>query len=129
MMPSMAFLSEAELVYDMRLELSNGPVRLFRNNVGLAFDQCGNAIRYGLCPGSSDLIGWRTRIVRPIDVGTEVAVFTAIEAKSPKGRLTELQTAFLDLVKRSGGLAGVARTLEEARAILGVDKPALVKVK
>jgi hypothetical protein len=115
-------LSEAALVHALRLELSQGPVRLFRNNVGLAVDSVGHHVRYGLCPGSSDLIGWRTRVIHPVDVGCEWAVFCALEAKHGRGRLSPEQQAFIDAVRRSGGLAGEVRTIEQARAILGVDR-------
>lgn len=111
-------MSEAALVHAIRLALSQGPVRLFRNNVGMAVDAQGNHIRYGLVPGSSDLIGWRTRIIRPVDVGCEWAVFCAIEAKSAKGTPSSDQVNFIHAVRAAGGLAGIARTVEDAKFIL-----------
>ena len=106
--------SEAELLYAIRLEPFEG-VRLFRNNVGTAMDSKGNFLRYGLCTGISDLIGWRTLVITPKDVGNELAVFCAIEAKSERGIMTATQGNFLKAVTAAGGFAGVVRTVEEAR--------------
>lgn len=75
-------------------------------------------VRLGL-EGISDLIGW-TR-VNLTDYGApsaELAVFTAIECKVGSRRPTPAQAAFLELVARSGGRSGIARSVEDARAIL-----------
>jgi len=72
-----------------------------------------------LCVGSSDLIGWRSVTVRPEDVGRRLAVFVAIEAKTGGARLTKEQRAFVEAVRAAGGLAGVARSVEDAAALLG----------
>lgn len=42
----------------------------------------------------------------------------AIECKARRGRAEEEQKAFLLLVQRHGGVAGIARTIEDAQAIL-----------
>ena len=76
-------------------------------------------MRYGLCKGSSDLIGWRSLTITPDMVGQTVAVFAAIEVKD-RGTPTPEQLHFIAQVQAAGGLAGVARTVAEAEAILGV---------
>jgi hypothetical protein len=76
-------------------------VRLFRNNVGMAWTRDGTPVRYGLCPGSADLIGWTVR--------DGVAVFTAVEVKTPRGVVSPEQRVFLDAVRDAGGIALVAR--------------------
>lgn len=101
----------------IRLEHGAGPARLWRNNTGALKDSTGRLVRYGLCPGSSDLIGLRTRIITEADLGYRFAQFVAIEVKD-QGRLTEQQRAFLAMVTQAGGLAGVARSPEDARTIL-----------
>ncbi|MFM2158570.1 MAG: hypothetical protein RLZZ124_1044 [Cyanobacteriota bacterium] len=101
----------------IRLEHGAGPARLWRNNTGALKDSTGRLVRYGLCPGSSDLIGLRTRIITETDLGHRFAQFVAIEVKD-QGRLTEQQRAFLAMVTQAGGLAGVARSPEDARTIL-----------
>jgi hypothetical protein len=111
---------------------SRHDVRLFRNHVGAGWTgraitssrreivMIANAQRctFGLAPGSSDLIGWRSIKITPDMVGKHVAVFVAIETKSPRGRLTPEQRAFIETAKRMGALAGVARSVEEATTIL-----------
>lgn len=103
----------------IRIEHGSGPARLWRNNTGALKDASGRLVRYGLCPGSSDLIGLRTRIITERDLGHRFAQFVAIEVKD-RGRLTEQQQAFITMVQQAGGLAGVARSVEDARRILGL---------
>lgn len=100
----------------IRLAVGSGPVRLWRNNTGALKDANGRLVRYGLAKGSSDLIGFTTRTITPDMVGQQVAIFTAIEVKD-KGRPTPEQLRFLEVVTAAGGLAGIARTVEEAQAI------------
>lgn len=101
----------------IRIEHGAGPARLWRNNTGALKDAQGRLVRYGLCPGSSDLIGLRTRIITEADLGHRFAQFVAIEVKD-RGRLTPEQERFIAMVQQAGGLAGVARSPEDARAIL-----------
>ena len=114
-----------ETAHQRRIMLahSRDDTRLFRNNVGVATYPDGEKVAYGLCPGSSDLIGWRTVAVTPDMVGKRVAVFAAIEAKTESGRLTLKQRNFLDAVRAAGGIAGVARTVEEAAEVLRQGQP------
>ena len=107
---------ERRIQADIQLA-ANGPARLWRNNTGALKDQRGQLVRYGLCPGSSDLIGYRTVVITPDMVGQRVALFCAVEVKD-RGRPTEQQVAFINLVQQAGGLAGVARSVPEALSIL-----------
>ena len=108
-------------------------VRLFRNNVGqgwvgqLISNKNGTVtlanarpLHAGLCDGSSDLIGWKTIEITPEMVGQKIAVFTAVEIKTEKGRPTEAQNNFLSVVNRSGGIGFIARNENEAVRGLGV---------
>jgi hypothetical protein len=95
-------------------------LKLFRNNTGAYKDKNGQFIRFGLCVGSSDLIGLRSVVVTPDMVGKRVALFAALEIKTEKGRPTADQTRFLHVVSEMGGLAGIARNEGDAAAILGV---------
>jgi hypothetical protein len=113
-------VSETELVREIMLNLSRKETRLFRNNVGTLQDVRGNFVKYGLAIGSSDLIGWRTITIMPKDVGNDLAVFAAVECKSPAGRVTKQQQAFIDTVIRAGGIGGVVRSLEDARRLLQI---------
>ena len=111
-------LSEQNIQQRIRLACSRGPTRLWRNNTGKLRDDSGRLVTFGLCPGSSDLIGYRSVTITPEMVGQTVAVFAAVEVKAPRGRPTAEQTAFLDHVSAAGGLAGIARSVEEAEEIL-----------
>jgi hypothetical protein len=92
-------------------------VRLFRNQVGCAQSD-GRWIRYGLTPGSADLIGWQSVTVTPEMIGRKLAVFTSIEVKAAQGKLTPEQDNWRRVVSSAGGAAGVARSVAEAAGIL-----------
>jgi hypothetical protein len=70
-------------------------------------DRKGRWVQYGLCVGSSDLIGW---------YGPR---FVALEVKSSTGSLTPAQSAFLEAVRKAGGIGACVRSVEEARVALG----------
>ena len=108
---------EAKVQNDIRIACGAGPARLWRNNTGALKDAQGRLVRYGLCPGSSDLIGLRQVTITPDMVGQTIAVFTAIEVKD-RGRATPEQQAFIAMVQAAGGLAGIARSVDDARTIL-----------
>lgn len=122
-------MGETTILKKIQITASKVGARLFRNNVSLAW--ASNNIRRftkrqtitiqvnpgdiilfnarpihaGLCEGSSDLIGWKTI--------NGVAVFTACEVKTPRGRTSQKQQWFLDAVNKSGGLAFVARSEDD----------------
>jgi hypothetical protein len=98
--------------------LSRGDLRLFRNNVGTARTGDGRFIRFGLHPGSPDLIGWRRCVITPDMVGQTLAVAVGIEVKTTKGRVTSEQAAFLGHMQDFGALAGVARSADEALRLI-----------
>jgi hypothetical protein len=111
-------VSEQQIQQHIRLTCSTGATRLFRNNTGTLRDQHGRPVQFGLCKGSADLIGWRTVTVTPEMVGTAIAVFTSIEVKTATGRLRPEQQQWLDAVRAAGGIAGVARSVSDAEALL-----------
>jgi hypothetical protein len=111
-------LSEQRIQQEIRLALSRGPVRLYRNNTGTLRDQHGRPVSFGLARGSADLIGWRTVTITPDMVGQQVAVFTSIEVKSATGRLRPEQRQWLEAVQAAGGIAGVARSVEDAQSLI-----------
>ena len=136
-------MTEQQTQQQIRLALSRGPVRLWRNNVGTGWAGAtttvttanlgqlraslrpgdviirnGRPLHAGLCIGSSDLIGLRSMTVSPAMVGRQVAVFAAVEVKSATGRLKPEQSAFIDQVWQMGGLSGVARSVNDAAGIL-----------
>lgn len=110
--------AEQTIQQQIRLACSTGPTRLWRNNTGALRDVNGQLIRFGLCEGSADLIGYTTVEITPEMVGQRLAVFTAVEVKSRTGRPTPQQAAFLEHVKAAGGRAGIARCIADAHQIL-----------
>ena len=113
--------SEQSIQQHIRLTCSTGATRLFRNNTGTLRDQHGRPVSFGLAKGSADLIGWRTVTITPEMVGQQVAVFTSIEVKTATGRLTPEQRQWLAAVETAGGIAGVARSVEDALRITTAD--------
>ena len=75
-------------------------------------------MKYGLCVGSSDVIGWTQHRVTDADIGRLIAVFTAIEVKPDGEYPTPEQCDFIDAVRAHGGIAGVAVSPEQALAIV-----------
>lgn len=91
---------------------------LFKNEVGMAYTKDGFPIRFGLCKGSSDLIGWRPLKITGDMVGKTIAQFCAVEVKKNKKgsyRATKEQLAFLNAVKASGGFGVVADCIEDLK--------------
>ena len=89
--------------------------RCWRNNQGVATFAGGQRVRYGLAnPGGSDLIGLRAVTVTPDMVGQKLAVFTALEVKTPAGRVEPEQRNFINFVRSFGGIADVVRSPEDA---------------
>jgi len=101
-------LSESPHLRKLLLALSDSETKPFRNNVGVLQDKRGQYVRYGLCVGSSDVIGWHSVVITPDMVGSRVAVFTAIEAKV-NAVVTDEQRNFLRAVSDAGGIALVVR--------------------
>lgn len=113
------------------LALSKAGATVFRNNTGMGW--IGESVRLrdgsiliknprplhaGLTKGSSDLIGWKPTLITEEMVGSILAVFTAIEVKAKSGRATKEQLHFIDMVRKGGGIGGIARTPEEAVLLL-----------
>ena len=112
--------AETTLQQQIRLALGTHPqTRLFRNQVGSLPDpRTGRLVTFGLARGSADLIGWRTVTITPDMVGHRLAVFTSIEVKTPTGRVRPDQAAWMGAVQAAGGIAGIARSVDDATAIL-----------
>ena len=83
-------------------------------------------MRFGLCKGSSDLIGLRSLEITSELLGQRIAQFVALEVKTPLGTLSPEQRAFLRLVEKLGGMAAVCRSVKEAEQVLAVVGPALL---
>ena len=115
--------SEHEIQQRIRLACGRGPVRLWRNNTGALVDRQGRLVRFGLCRGSSDLIGLRSLEITPELVGQRIAQFVALEIKTTGGAVSPEQRAFLRTVEQLGGLAAICRSQAEAEQALARPWP------
>lgn len=132
-------MSDAPFLRRLLLACSRGSSRLFRNsvgqgwvgkstriakagpvhlNVGDVVIRQARPLHAGLIGGSGDLIGWRSFVIQPEDVGRRVAVFASLEAKEGAGRLSPEQRNFRDQVLAAGGIAGEVRSVEDAERLL-----------
>ena len=112
---------ETQLQQRIRLSCSRGRARLFRNNVGALRDaETGRLVRFGLAPGSADLIGWRTVTIGPEHLGQQLAQFVSLEVKAP-GRIRSTrrnQVTWRNQVAAAGGLALIADSEQAALTAL-----------
>jgi hypothetical protein len=98
---------EIDIQNSIRLALNPFAI-VFRANVGIFSTADGRKISTGLPKGFSDLFGFRK---------SDGRIFF-IEVKNEKGKLRADQEHFLETMKKHGAIAGVARTPEEAIAII-----------
>jgi hypothetical protein len=116
-------MSESELYAAIILEATRLGNRLFRNNVGRCRYRAPNGresvVPYGVGgPGGSDLIGWTHGGFGAIPW----CRFTAIEIKGNRGsRVNAEQQAFIDAVLAAGGIAGVVRSVQDYRRLVGAE--------
>lgn len=96
-------MRETELVNRIQLKASELGCTLFRNNVGMTRYR-DRVIRYGLCKGSSDLIGFNNR-----------GIFIAVECKI-NTPMTREQMCFLKAVACAHGISIIAHSVDEFEA-------------
>lgn len=97
------------------LAVSKAGARLWRNNVGMLEDKTGRWVKFGVGgKGGSDYIGLTPVKILPEHVGRTFAVFTALEIKGEGTKIKDDQIRYIELVRRAGGIAGIAYGPEEA---------------
>jgi hypothetical protein len=111
-------MSERDIQRDIVMKLSNGQTRLWHMQAGKFRALHSDEIIHVGVPGMSDLFGPRSIVVTQDMVGKRIAVFAAIEVKGDRGRANRNQLDFIQVVDNLGGYAGIARSVDEARAIL-----------
>lgn len=118
--------SESTVQSEIRLAAHGVNTRLWRNNVGVAYDAKGRVVRFGLANESKnvnkriksgDLIGWRTLVITPDMVGQQIAQFVSVECKAEDYRPGETerevaQRAWAKLVSDAGGIGVIAASVE-----------------
>lgn len=110
-------MSESVILRQILIRASQLGARLFRNQVGVYELKDGRYLTSGLCVGSSDLIGWTPVVITPEMIGRTLAVFTAVETKRLKKDATDKQADFISAVVAAGGIAGVARSVEDVERL------------
>lgn len=101
-------MREGDLMRSIMVALSEDGHFVARANVGLFFTKDGRPVHAGLPVGFSDLFGHRAGDARAF----------YLEVKTPTGRVSPQQLAFIAAMQRRGALAGVVRSVDEARAVL-----------
>lgn len=125
MASSNARVLERDIQQDIRAALGLEPdLVLWRNSTGKfeTFDERsgrGRTIKTGLVVGACDLIGILA-VPFEAEFGPDhlVGRFFALEIKTPVGRLSTEQRQFIELVRRMGGFAAIARSVDEAKQAL-----------
>lgn len=101
-------MNEANILKQCMMQASRCGAIVWRNNTG-AYKDGQRFIRYGLCEGSSDIIGiYKGR-------------FLAMEVKSTMGQPTQKQLNFINAVIKAGGIAGIVRSKEDVKKLLAID--------
>jgi len=100
-------MKEADIMRLVQMRVTSLGHRVFRNNVGMAWDRRGVPIHFGLGVGSGDLVGL-----------TKSGRFLSIEVKTSKGRVSDEQLAWMSMVKSMGGLAFIIREPSEVDVLL-----------
>lgn len=98
---------EAPIQARILLEASRLGLRVWRNNTGALRDKNDRLVKYGLCVGSSDIIG--------IAPGGR---FIAIEVKAPGKLPTPEQVKFISAVNKAGGAAFVCDDEKKLKSLL-----------
>jgi len=112
---------ETKLMRLIMVALTNADCLVFRNECAGAYVgrvihkddrivtlQNAVLMTFGLCVGSSDIIGIHRKSGR----------FLAVEVKTSTGKPTKEQLNFIEQVRAANGIAGIARTVQEALDLL-----------
>lgn len=101
-------LGEADIMRSIMIALSADGHFVARANVGQFFTKDGRHVTTGLPKGFSDLFGHRA--------GDCKAFY--LEVKRPGGRVSPEQTAFLAAMQARGAIAGIVRSIADARELI-----------
>ncbi len=99
--------SEKMLIEDCRYFNTETVSVLFRNDNGMGYRKDGTPFRYGLQPGSGDIVGWKEITITADLVGKKLAVFQSIEIKTLSDKIGYQQIIFYLNVLIAGGLSSV----------------------
>lgn len=107
---------ESTILAEIRHALGAAGIHSWRNNTGMLRDATGRLVRFGLAPGSPDLIIAHPLTITPAMVGHTVAVLRGDEVKRPGASQTPEQLAFQGLWERAGALYVLSRSPADSLA-------------
>lgn len=73
----------------------------------------GQIVKYGLVPGSGDLIAEVSTIIEPHHVGRRMGVFASFEGKTGTGRMSDDQRAWHEARKAAGSISVEVREAKD----------------
>lgn len=118
-------MSEAVAQSEIREAAAYLGITLFRNNSGALKDQGGRLVRFGLGQDnahvreryrSSDLIGWHEPSGRFVSIEVKAPGWTKPACERERG-----QARWIDAVRRAGGIAGFATSVDDLLQLLVDD--------
>lgn len=127
--------SESAVSQHVQHALSQAGGYAMRNNVGVAFDQTGRPVRYGLMNESravnseyksSDLIDCLPVLIKPHHVGRTFGLFVALETKESSWKLrpsdahAQAQLRFINLIRKNGGMSDFITDARQVEGLLNV---------
>ena len=105
--------------------------RVLEKDITKAIRKCLNSLNVfhwkqwqglGSTRGTPDIVG-----ILPVSIATlkklgvkKVGLFLGIEVKTAKGKVTDYQAAFLNAIRSAGGVAIVARSVEDIDHLEGI---------
>jgi len=133
---------EGEILKEFAISFSKLGGRLFRCNSGMAWAGNAAVIKqtrncrvhpgdviikqarpfHGMVKGTSDMLGFTKMYITPEMVGREIAVFTAIEVKTPGVYATKEQKSFIKMVTELGGISLIAKKFDDVLQAIEIFK-------
>ncbi len=120
-------MAESEIMRAGWLAMVKNGAKIWRNNVGMGISgkfrrlqngdfivEHGRPIKFGLCQGSPDLVGYISTTVSAEMIGMKIAIFVGAECKTESGSIAKEQIEFLEMARKDGALSFVFRTPSEA---------------
>lgn len=117
-------MSEKTILNHIQLLMSKIGGRMFRNNVGLAWQgevhklkngdiliKNPRPVKYGLCVGSGDLIGFVPVKINHSHLNKTLAVFASIEVKTGNLKPTKEQINFYNMIQSQGGISVITNKI------------------
>jgi hypothetical protein len=115
----MSEINEAtNLTHETLIAITAIPGTCFwRQNVGAAFTQRGQFLRFGVA-GQSDILGIKKTLITPEMVGQYIGAGIAIENKYGTGRAAKNQKDFRTAWEKAAGIYVIGRSVEDALKVV-----------